>query len=1652
MGTELSELVVQLSFRAGDSSSQVKRITQEVGGLETSFRAAAAEAGGFTTGLDRAKARASTLTQQLELQKRATEQLKDMMGAAKSRLGEATQAYDAQSKKVEGLRAKDAALRSEISGLESAMKESRAATGDNTEEYIAMSLRLDELNKALADNQKELKAQELQLKKNDGQVAAAERRLQGVTRQYDEARIAQANLQKELDDTNRKLQKHVAQLEDASKKLKTYGDRAKEAGEAQAKLGQGLTAGVTAPVLAAGGASIGAAVGWESSFAGVRKTVEGTPEELARINDELLEMSTNIPTAANELADIGANAGQLGIATGNVTSFTRTIADLKETTNLTAEQGAQDFAKFANITKMPQTQFSNMGSTVVALGNSFATTESDIVALAMNLASSGSQAKMTQAQILGIATGLSSLGLEAQAGGTAFSKVITEMQVAVETGSKDLKEYAKVAGMTSSQFATAFRTDAAGALTQFIAGLSSGSQSAVVMLDKMGITETRMRDALLRASGAGDLLADSIRTATDAWRENVALTNEANVRYQTTESRITMAGNAVKVAAIKFGSEFLPALQEGADIVSDIADRFAALDEQTRKNIITFVGLAAAAGPTIMMIGKGNEAVAAAATGLSKFTGAMASAGGGLKGFLSAVGGALGPVGVAALGAAVLVAGYKWYDYASGAQAAREATEAMIRTAKEWQDTQAATMYDTGNDPFVRFGLEKSQFGGSGDAARDWLERLNQTWTDGKAESKQVVTDYVNEFKAGSDKVREAIEARKKTQEKYGVTGDKTTTEDLQKLKAYDREVEQLLKKRRNGTLTGDDQQRLEQIIQERMEIQLRYTTGEGGGYDSLTQAAEAEKARHAAEGKTAGSDLYGDALSAAAKGYQAQVDALNQSYRDQYADIQAIADESERQNALDQLNLSHKQALAKAQAEYNALVGQYAPEAYQTPEIQKAQEQMETLKTMIAQYNAGQITETQLKTFADSLDEGQLASYLALLKQLQEGGMGNVNLSPEGQPAVTASDLLGGYDTVAEFLEAHAGTFEGLAGMLGAAGDEANRVLMDLGLTPEGETLKAWIDEHKEFQMTGTLTGLPESVVIDATMPVTLTNLPDTITVDATSPVTLTGVPDSLTIDADAPVTITGLPDGPLTIPANSPTTLTGLPDRITVEADAPVTLSGVPESLTVNAEAQVTLTDLPESVGIPSAVIQDVVFAEGVNAPALEITAKPSFDFSALDKAALDAYYAQNPDAKPSVVMDVGLKQGWAELIKEAYDSGNLRVFGDNGAELKVTPSLVKQIGPTDIFLGGETDENGNMVYSVLVTPKLGTAESVEQSGAAMQQVPQNFLPDSLKSSAMDKVTSITSLSAGVKELTDAGEELMSQQGKAVLLDQLVSLSQSGDDLESIGSHIAVLMAALSSDELDSDQAAQVQEQLNAMLEVVRLADEYLGVGNDISAGIASGMKAYGWSGDATTAASSIESALRTALESQSPAQKLVPIGSDAAAGVGQGLAAYSFAADAAKAAAGVSTAMETALSLTKIGIDAGKDLMNGVIAGLADKKDDALRKAKEIADAIKDTIRKAWDINSPSREGAWLGGMLIEGVGRGMDARIPDVVARLNQLEIRATQSAQTVGGGDTIIQGGIAVEVRVDSLDGAADIRATGQALAAEIKREINGVGG
>lgn len=445
----------------------------------------------------------------------------------------------------------------------------------------------------------------------------------------------------------------------------------------------GVGAGLSAMTVGVGKA----AMDWESAWAGVQKTNDGTSEQMQALEGDLRELATTLPATHGEIAAVAEAAGQLGVGVDDVSEFTETMINLGETTNLSAEEAATGLARFSNIMGTSFDDADKLGSTIVGLGNNFATTESEILNMSMRVAAIGDQMGMTEAEVMGLSTAMSSVGIRAEAGGTAISNTMKKIDGAVRGGGEALTGWAEAAGVSAEEFATAWQERPAEAMVMLTEGLGeadAAGKDVNGMLEDLGITGIRESDTLLRLAGASDLLADSFAMGSEEFDKNSALAEEAAIRYETTEAKISVAWNTIKDAAIDAGGAILPVIGGLAEGVADMAGWFSDLPDPVIGAITALSGVAGvaslAAGGLLLVAPRAVETVDAFRR--------LAPAGSKLNGVMGKVGKSAGVAAAAFVGFSILK------EVANNAVPAAEGVESMANALSLLNDAGDMTAID----------------------------------------------------------------------------------------------------------------------------------------------------------------------------------------------------------------------------------------------------------------------------------------------------------------------------------------------------------------------------------------------------------------------------------------------------------------------------------------------------------------------------------------------------------------------------------------------------------------------------------------------------------------------------------------------------------------------------------------------------------------------------------------------------------------------------------------------------------------------------------------------------------------------------------------------------------------------------------------------
>ena len=966
-----------------------------------------------------------------------------------------------------------ASVGKQLKTAESSYRLAAAGVKDFDKSAAGLSAKLALLNEKLVLQQKSVAEYEKALNAAKEQLQAAQQvndpdkirqatdAVQDAETALNNARAAVKQTKADITNCNKELKTAQSEWTKAGKSMESFGKACDAAGKNLIKAGKLLSATLTAPITALGTAAIKASIDFESSFTSVRKTVDATEAEFDQLASTSKRMSTEVAAGTDEINEVMAAGGQLGVATEYLSDFTRVMIDLGNSCeDLNAGDAATTIAQFANIMGTSQSQFSNIGSTLVDLGNNFATTEKPIMEMAHRMAGAGKQVGLTEAQVLGFAAALSSVGIEAQMGGSAFSKALIKMEVASATGGDALEDFGRVARMTGQQFKALWDSDPAAAFQAFIVGLSKlddEGESAIAVLDEIGVKEIRLRDTMLRAVNATDLFSRAQNMATSAWKKNTALSEEANKRYATTESRLKNLKNTALLFGQQIGDDLNPTIRSLIDGAEELLQKFLSMDEAQRKQIIQFAAYAAAAGPVLLALGKITKGVGSVSTAFGKFATMVGKAGGGWKGFLTVLG--KSPAIWFAVAAAVVAGTIALADYVSGAKKAREALKGMQETADEWKNTAAETFYGR-SAGLSFFGMSKSDFFRDQQSAQKWLDGLLTVWSDGEKESNEIVTHWTDSFKTLTDSTRTELQALKDTADKSGYTSvSQEIAADIKTLDQMDAEISRLLKKRQNGYFSEKEKIRLQELIdtREAIEVKYRLTPEETDGFSTIAQKVEAEVARAQARGKTdADTSVYENAVKAAAEGMAAINQQIDERYDKEYALIQLIEDSTEKQAALDALNARYNEERRAAAQEYAETLASIVMPVWNQPEIQETSQQVDELFTKLREYSLAGESEkpallADLQALSASMDEGSLTEYLSLMTQIQsllDSGMSEAEVQALF-PDIDFSAQLDQFAGIVNYLDLIKTDLPGLYSMFGEAlPEEVLKIATDLDMT----------------------------------------------------------------------------------------------------------------------------------------------------------------------------------------------------------------------------------------------------------------------------------------------------------------------------------------------------------------------------------------------------------------------------------------------------------------------------------------------------------------------------------------------------------------------------------------------------------------------------
>jgi len=468
---------------------------------------------------------------------------------------------------------------------EQKVKSAETAVGNAKAEVSKLRTDISKLEetgevKAFKNFDEEVSGCRSSLERLKGDLEAAKDREEELAKAY-----KSANTENNLAKSTKKVKELELGVADAENAARSAKEAMEEFGNARLiqpstlkSIGMTLSATLTPLLTGVGYSMLDASSTVDAAYRDMRKTVDATEEQFEDLREAAINFSRTHVTSADQILQIEAIGGELGVAVENLETFAEVVSNIDVATNLDTEGAATALGHLANVLHLTEEDYVGFSDALVRLGNNGASTETEIANIAERIGAMGAIVGMSAPDVLAWASSIASTGQNAEAAGTAISKTMSFFETAVaaaggtidasfgaidaavqEGGSSlvvfsnlmgqtaeefaqawetdptavfdeitakvdeakgSLQGIADVAGMTADEFAKTWDSDPTAAMEAFIKGLngieaSGGSADAV--LQQFGITSVRQKQAIEGLMQTIDGLDNNLQMSENAW-------------------------------------------------------------------------------------------------------------------------------------------------------------------------------------------------------------------------------------------------------------------------------------------------------------------------------------------------------------------------------------------------------------------------------------------------------------------------------------------------------------------------------------------------------------------------------------------------------------------------------------------------------------------------------------------------------------------------------------------------------------------------------------------------------------------------------------------------------------------------------------------------------------------------------------------------------------------------------------------------------------------------------------------------------------------------------------------------------------------------------------------------------------------------------
>ncbi|EAI8847495.1 phage tail tape measure protein [Campylobacter coli] len=323
------------------------------------------------------------------------------------------------------------------------------------------------------------------------------------------------------------------------------------------------------------GKGLGEAISFESAMADVKKVTDlSEGHTLEGLKQDILDLSKKLPMTAEEIANIVAEGGKLGLASKEALEFGKTATAMGVAFEMSANEAGEAIGGLMANLQTDVKGIKDLGDSINYLADKGSSDAKNIVNIVSRIGGMGNLIGLQRENMAALAATLDEVKIPAEVAGTAISSMFTKLSTADTLGAKAEEAFSQL-GLSGEFMKKALNRNSQEAINILLSRIKTlDKESQIGVITNIFGNDSGTIRAMATLVNGYDRYQELLKM-TNSEEKKGSMDKELINKCETTASILKILGNNISALAIKFSDALLPVVKlvaSGFSFVIDIVD------------------------------------------------------------------------------------------------------------------------------------------------------------------------------------------------------------------------------------------------------------------------------------------------------------------------------------------------------------------------------------------------------------------------------------------------------------------------------------------------------------------------------------------------------------------------------------------------------------------------------------------------------------------------------------------------------------------------------------------------------------------------------------------------------------------------------------------------------------------------------------------------------------------------------------------------------------------------------------------------------------------------------------------------------------------------------------------------------------------------